>query len=126
MMTTPNSAVALPGDAVPALAGVPLLKPSTITEIRAIAAAVLGQLYAVTGDRAHWRAARALERNPGGRPRSRDALYRDMDDHLATGAAGSKTEAAVMVAATMPGPLLKNVDALLLGYRRWRKRQGQN
>src|SRR5258708_39897896 len=124
-MSTANSAVALPGDTAPALADVPL-KPSTIAEVRAIAAAVLHQFYDVTGDRAHWRAARALERNPGGRPRSKDALFEDMRGHLATGAAQNYTDAALMVAPTMPGPLLNNVDALLLGYRRWRKRNRLN
>jgi hypothetical protein len=115
----------MPADTAPALADAPL-KPSIIAEVRNIAAAVLHQFYQVTGDRAHWRAARALERNPGGRPRSRDAIYLEMSDLLATGAAHGFTDAALAVAATMPGPLLKNVDALLLGYRRWRKRHGLN
>jgi hypothetical protein len=126
-----SDSVPMPADTAPALADVPLpdvplLKPSIIAEVRNIAAAVLKSFYEVTGDRAHWRAARALERNPGGRPRSRDALYREMDHLLATGDARDFTDAALAVASTMPGPLLKNVDALLLGYRRWRKRHRLN
>jgi hypothetical protein len=44
-----------------------------------------------------------------------------MHDLRSTGAAHGFTDAALMVAPTMPGPLLKNVDALLLGYRRGAK-----
>src|SRR5258708_14134247 len=96
-MSTANSAVALPGDTAPALADVPL-KPSTIAEVRAIAAAVLHQFYDVTGDRAHWRAARALERNPGGRPRSKDARFQAMRGHLPPGAAQNNTATAPLCA----------------------------
>src|ERR1700687_2542510 len=49
-----------------------------------------------------------------GRPRAKDALYQEMHDRLATGAARNYTDAALAVAATMPGNLLKNLGALLL------------
>jgi hypothetical protein len=120
-----SEAVQVAGEAEPA-AHMSAISISVTSAGRAAALAeFLDVIGTAVGDARYAVAAGILRGKPiTGRPRARDALYRDMDDLLETGAARNFTDAALAVAATMPGTLLKNVDSLLRCYRRWRKRHG--